>query len=85
MVDVSENYEKLMLSSIKNYIEGNIVSENFVKTIRYIRECLYNIDSNPRPATLILYLEYNLPFLKNYGSFIWFNLRSFESYESQLN
>ena len=84
MIDVNEKYGKMMLSSIENYIKHNIISENFVRTIKYVRETLYSIDQNPRVATLALHIEYNLPILKDHIMFLWENLNIFNKFESQL-
>ena len=84
-IDTNEVYGNLMLNSIITYKKQGTVTSNLVKTIRFIRENLYTIDQNPRMATLALYLEYNLPLLKDEVSFIWDNLFTFQKYESQLN
>lgn len=83
-IDTDKIYGTLMAKSIENYIKHNILSENLVKTIRFVRENLYLIDENPRPATLTLYLEYNLPSIKQYSHFIWDHLQHFQNFELQL-
>ncbi len=50
-----------------------IKTSNFKVIREFIMNEVYQIDPNPRPATLTLFLEYNFPELLKYKEKIWLN------------
>lgn len=69
-----ELYGTLMRGAMENVQStGERTDEEFVRTVQWIKAQVYNIDMNPRYATLVLFLRYNLPDLEQYAKIIWDN------------
>ena len=67
-----QHYGTLMLDCMRRFRETP--TKNFANTVRWIKGHLYSIDMNPRYATLVLFLQYNIPDLEEYATEIWDNL-----------
>jgi hypothetical protein len=64
-------YGTMMIDAVKRYLETNVMTVNLYKTVHYVWQKLYCIDANPRYATLVLFLHYNMPGLEDHASTIW--------------